>query len=374
VNGYWTGTYAGSNFGTIVVEIDDRGSHFEGCAYTYDGNPAMPSTFAIVKTPNKNNQLQFQADLVPIDPSSYEPTLWNKIKHLYAPTITIPATANVTCNWSHQSMHLSWTTNIPTFGSCTLPKSHAAKPSTLVPLPTIKTWADFRSYATKLEEYRYIFRGQSAPWRLQTPYHRTGRGDTRRFWNEDMQYLQRHLSACMNHVFDLSDPIQNAALMHLAQHHGYPTPLLDWTYSPFIAAYFAFNQIKSADAAVADEGANVRIFILDKDEWCAKSSRATTMSARYPNLTVLEPLSIGNQRLIPQRALSTYSTVDDIETFIQIQSHTGAPLLDAIDLPLRERDQVMKELRQMGITAGLLFPGIEGACQELRERFFRYAT
>jgi hypothetical protein len=34
----------------------------------------------------------------------------------------------------------------------------------------------------------------------------------------------------------------------------------------------------------------------------------------------------------------------------------------------------MKELRQMGITGGLLFPGIEGACQELKERFFRYAT
>jgi hypothetical protein len=161
--------------------------------------------------------------------------------------------------------------------------------------------------------------------------------------------------------------------MHLAQHHGYPTPLLDWTYSPFIAAYFAFNQIKSADAANASEDAKVRIFIFDKDEWCAKYPRVTTMSARYPHLTVLEPLSIGNERLIPQRALSTYTTVDDIETFIQTQAHTGVPLLDVIDLPIKERDQVMKELRQMGITAGLLFPGIEGACQELKDRFFRYA-
>jgi hypothetical protein len=358
----------------IVVEVDDRGSHFEGAAYTYDSNPALPSTFAILKTPNKSNQLQFQAPLVPIDPHSYEPTHWNNIKHLYATGVTIPATANVTCNWSNLSLQLSWTTNIVgTYGSCQLPKSHAAKPSQLVPLPTIKTWADFRTYATKLEDYRYIFRGQSEPLRLQTPFHRTGRGDTRRFWNEDMQHLQRHLSACMNHVFDLSDPIQNAALMHLAQHHGYPTPLLDWTYSPFIAAYFAFNQIKSADAATADEDAKVRIFIFDKEEWCDRFPRVTTMSARYPTLTVLEPLSIGNERLIPQRALSTYTTVDDIETFIQTQPHTGAPLLDVIDLPVRERDQVMKELRQMGITVGSLFPGIEGACQELKERFFRYA-
>jgi FRG domain-containing protein len=178
----------------------------------------------------------------------------------------------------------------------------------------------------------------------------------------------------MNHVFDLSDPIQNAALMHLAQHHGYPTPLLDWTYSPFIAAFFAFNEIKSADAANADKNAKARIFKFDKEEWCAKFQRVSNMSARYPHLTVLEPLSIGNERLIPQRALSTFTTVDDIESYIQSNQYDDVPLLDVIDLPIRERDQVMKELRQMGITAGLLFPGIEGACQELKERFFRYAT
>jgi hypothetical protein len=30
----------------------------------------------------------------------------------------------------------------------------------------------------------------------------------------------------------------------------------------------------------------------------------------------------------------------------------------------------MKELALMGITAGSLFPGLDGACEELRERLF----
>jgi hypothetical protein len=30
----------------------------------------------------------------------------------------------------------------------------------------------------------------------------------------------------------------------------------------------------------------------------------------------------------------------------------------------------MRELGYMGITAGSLFPGIDGACEELRERNF----
>jgi hypothetical protein len=30
----------------------------------------------------------------------------------------------------------------------------------------------------------------------------------------------------------------------------------------------------------------------------------------------------------------------------------------------------MRELALMGITAGSLFPGLDGACEELRERLF----
>jgi hypothetical protein len=31
---------------------------------------------------------------------------------------------------------------------------------------------------------------------------------------------------------------------------------------------------------------------------------------------------------------------------------------------------VMRELDLMGINAGSLFPGLDGACQQLKERFF----
>jgi hypothetical protein len=44
--------------------------------------------------------------------------------------------------------------------------------------------------------------------------------------------------------------------------------------------------------------------------------------------------------------------------------------LHIIDLPVNERQHVMQELSLMGITAGSLFPGLDGACEELRERFF----
>lgn len=43
---------------------------------------------------------------------------------------------------------------------------------------------------------------------------------------------------------------------------------------------------------------------------------------------------------------------------------------DEPTLPRRDRRQAMNELSYMGITAGSLFPGLDGACEELKERNF----
>ena len=48
----------------------------------------------------------------------------------------------------------------------------------------------------------------------------------------------------------------------------------------------------------------------------------------------------------------------------------ATPYLRAIDLPVGERKKVIRELGYMGITAGSLFPGLDGACEELKERNF----
>jgi hypothetical protein len=191
----------------------------------------------------------------------------------------------------------------------------------------------------------------------------------RRFLLEDIPTLYRHLSARTRHVFDLENPLQNAAFLNLVQHHGYPTPLLDWTYSPFVAAYFAYHRIRSSEAGNGSER-KVRIFVFDKKQWCMDMQQILNVSARWEHFSIIEPIAIGNERLIPQQALSSFTTVDDIESYIWSKENGGRSYLQVIDLPLRERDRVIRELRLMGITAASLFPGLDGMCEELKERFF----
>ena len=89
------------------------------------------------------------------------------------------------------------------------------------------------------------------------------------------------------------------------------------------------------------------------------------------NFSILEFNAVENERMIPQQGASTVTNVDDIESFVRLaeQKH-GTSYLRAIDLPKQDRRRVMQELSYMGITAGSLFPGLDGACQELKERNF----
>jgi hypothetical protein len=64
MQGQWIGQYVGtgsSSTGTIVVELDDNGSHFEGAVFAFGGNSVSPDIYAPVITPGKEAEF----DLVP---------------------------------------------------------------------------------------------------------------------------------------------------------------------------------------------------------------------------------------------------------------------------------------------------------------------
>ncbi len=84
---------------------------------------------------------------------------------------------------------------------------------------------------------------------------------------------------------------------------------------------------------------------------------------------MLVALALGNPRAIPQQALSMITNVDDIETHIaSVERARKLTFLEAIDLPASARSEVMRDLAFMGITAGSLFPGLDGVCESLREK------
>jgi hypothetical protein len=372
VNGQWVGRYTGTNAGLLVIDLDDMGTYYQGSAYAYDDNKTLPSTYAFVRTTDKSSTTTLKVAIFPLDGRTNvgTPATWEQVASIYPPGTAFPRQADVNISTDGAVLKVDAATDIGTSITAEIPKSRAGEPTEYEPLPGVTTWEAFKAHVGHLPHRGHIFRGQERAQRLRTGFHRTGRADIPRYLREDVQALHRHLSSRTTHIFNLSILNENGAFLSLVQHHGYPTPLLDWTYSPFVAAFFAYHRLKNVDA-IAEPDRKVRIFLLDHLLWSQDLPQLQMLIPYWLNFSIVEFIAINNERMVPQQSISTVTNVDDIESYVRMKERErGREYLKIIDLPYGQRPEVMRDLSMMGITAGSLFPGLDGACEELRERFF----
>lgn len=366
MKGQWLGTYTGSVDGGIMINIDEVDDHFEAVAYLHPSTRDFPSSIVYLSTPNKEKEQSAKAVTFPIDPRTRFQTSWDDIKHLYAEDVNHSSQAIVDIKLVGGNLQIECKTDIGVVFNSTLdmPSNNG---DSKIPSEEM-AWEEFKSHITSISKFSYLFRGQKQKWSLCTSFHRRGRYRISEFTNKDVKQLHQRLSAITSHFFDLTIPDQNGAFFNLLQHHGYPTPLLDWSYSPYVAAFFAFR-----DWPIGYDGDDfVRIYIFNNREWKKLFPQIQNLDPSYPHLSVMEFIAIDNPRLVPQQAATTVTNLHDIEAYIlRKEEETGVKFLKAIDIPAKEREVAMRDLRYMGITAGSMFPSIDGVCEELRERNFK---
>lgn len=365
MKGQWLGDYQGSVSGKLMINIDEVGDHYEAVAYINPIDRNIPSSVAYLSTVNKDNQQTAKAYVLPVDPITGFQGTWDKIKNLYAEGVEHSDEATVTLSLTDNKLHIDTVSDIGVSLSGVLEKPPETDVSKIE--GQVMSWNEFKLYISEISKSNYLFRGQKEPWRLQTTFHRRGRYRMSEFTGKDVKQLHQRLSAITSHYFDLTVPDQNGAFFNLLQHHGYPTPLLDWSYSPYVSAFFAF---RDWPLKFSGEGF-VRIYIFDNEAWQNRYPQIQNLDPPYPHLSVMEFIAIDNPRLVPQQAVTTVTNVVDIEAYIlERENVAGIQYLRAIDIPASERENAMHELRYMGITAGSMFPSIDGVCEELRERNF----
>lgn len=364
MRGQWFGSVNGDYEGAIVLNVDEFSDHFAGRAHVMPHSPALPASVSGFRTNSKSNVFSIRAFSDPVSRETDLPIAPNDFARMF-PGVTFSPQADVNGQMKDGVLTLDIKTALGTKLSAQLNLTGQVSASQLQ--STNKSWSDYKEHVLDLCSKGYSFRGQRQPWKLRTLFHRSKRYDVSRFMEDDIHRLHRHLSARTKHVFDLALPLEKGAFVSLVQHHGYPTPLLDWTESPFVAAFFAFRKAGLEPA----EKDHVRIYMLDQLQWKKDVKQRAILDCADLHVSLFYFLAIENERLIPQQAITTASNVDDIEAhFHAIGDRNGRQYLTAIDIPLSERTRAMNELAYMGITAGSMFPGLDGACEELRERLF----
>lgn len=158
--------------------------------------------------------------------------------------------------------------------------------------------------------------------------------------------FQRHLPA--HHSVDFTNLWQ---VMCLAQHHGLPTRLLDWTINPLVATYFACEGESDEDAVVW------AVWGIDNCD----DIPANPMDIE--SIYRITPLVISPRIQAQSGEFTVHPSEEPILSFLKEEDHVLK-----LRIPQSLRFRFLAQLDFMGVTRRSLFPDLDGLCQYLRWR------
>ena len=235
------------------------------------------------------------------------------------------------------------------------------------------TWQD------GLQRHRsnFVFRG--AP--------RAGHGLETSLQTGRFEAHERHLLSSFR-KYALRNPVHGDWVwnwLSLAKHHGLPTRLLDWTYSPYVAMHFATHDVRQFDEDAVIWCVDYRRMnellprklrkVLDDEDvnifTTELLNRVATSVEDFDALgedfvVFFEPPSL-DERIVNQFALFSLpsSATLSLEELLRRREDTHRRIV----IPAALKWEIRDKLDQANITERVLFPGLDGLSQWLKRYF-----
>ena len=265
-------------------------------------------------------------------------------------------------------------------------------PGTPYAVVTVTDWPDYVDLV-RGELASRCFRGQAdADWpvvsALTRYLRRTGVRPANWLYQEwrSLEKFQARAHHFMTHLPAEDDYLSWLALM---QHHGAPTRLIDFTWSPYVAAFFALESAAGDGAVWALDGARLRYRGVRRKQ--GRTMRANDHDPRDPRVLSSEYLLANeraarsgggadrsddliwvgepeplNRRLISQSGTFALPSAIDrpLDDVVALYRAPGT-ILTKIVLSASVRDRALGDLNKMNINFATLFPGLDGLARSM---------
>jgi hypothetical protein len=262
-----------------------------------------------------------------------------------------------------------------------------------------------RLHSSPLNSPDWVFRGQSYPWPLQPSLDRIADPVVvRRFSTIQNPLITEFMSRA--HQYTENPPSEDDELgcLALMQHYGAPTRLLDWSISPFVAAFFAVEKPPQGDPLEAPViwAVNRRELVEDvqrvirfedhsmSPDQIAKAEeflrtvpppadpyqpREITFLMRRapfqrPLVVPAQPARMSERLSVQQGVFlrvnpPNWGFEDALRYVLATRKEGQLRALHKLRIDPRGRLHLLKELHRMNISAESLFPGLDGFARSL---------
>lgn len=178
-----------------------------------------------------------------------------------------------------------------------------------------------------------------------------------------------HLSQLSNrHAIDSKNWPEDriVPLMALAQHHGIPTRLLDWSSNSMVACYHAAESVVRGDM---NGNGQLAIFALEQ------SRIHPQMKLKHVRVPGSTSPNVSSQRgsfiLVTNSGRRGQEFTPDVSLESQLPDHP-APLLHKLTLPQSLAWELLLRCHKFGVSGSFVFPGYDGTARAALESVMAY--
>ena len=258
---------------------------------------------------------------------------------------------------------------------------------------SVQNWDKLVDLQKNYRGGHWAFRGQAnSDWELETRLDRALREfgiNHSSYVNIERGLLRRFKRQCYHYLTDLPHQDDDLEWLALMQHYGAPTRLLDWTYSFYVAMYFAIENTErdcavwalNTDWLVEPLDAVIRKHT-DTETWLAfHRDRGITKCDTFRQVFLRkEPIALVgavnpfrlNERLVLQQGV--FLCPGDVskpfqENMVEIARESASDwqlTRIVIQYNRHERNEILLRLHEMNMNSATLFPGLEGFARSLR--------